>query len=126
MQLHGASPFRDSKPLEYPYNPPSWTPTVRDGLLTEPWDHENGQLRLPTRPGLGFEIDQRALERFGTHYFRGTKFRVALSTLWDKGLKIALEANAVRTERLNQRHLELDRCVAAGDDLVESALAESD
>lgn len=122
LQLHGASPFREQKPLEYPYNPPSWTPTVRDGLLTEPWDHQNGVLRLPTKPGLGFDIDQVALDRYGTHYFRATKLRVALSTVRDKGLKIALEANAARSGRLNARHAELDRRVAGGEDLLRTTL----
>jgi galactonate dehydratase len=33
-----------------------------EGLLVEPWQVVDGQIELPTRPGLGFEIDERALQ----------------------------------------------------------------
>jgi len=32
------------------------------GLLVEPWQVVDGHIELPTRPGLGFEIDERALQ----------------------------------------------------------------
>ena len=34
-----------------------------DGLLTEPWQVQDGHIQLPTRPGLGFEIDEKAAEQ---------------------------------------------------------------
>jgi galactonate dehydratase len=46
------------------------------GLLVEPWQVVDGQIALPTKPGLGFEIDERALleqyayeEELGGEYY---------------------------------------------------------
>jgi D-galactarolactone cycloisomerase len=43
--------------LEYPYDPPGWTPERRDFMLAEPVcvDAE-GFIAVPDRPGLGFEL----------------------------------------------------------------------
>jgi galactonate dehydratase len=37
--------------------------SLGDGLLREPWVVQDGHIALPTRPGLGFEIDEREAER---------------------------------------------------------------
>ena len=37
-------------------------PSMRMGLLKEPWQVVNGHIELPTKPGLGIEIDERALK----------------------------------------------------------------
>lgn len=43
----------------YPPNP------LREGLLTEPLPPmRGGQVAVPQKPGLGIEIDERALARF--------------------------------------------------------------
>lgn len=56
----GAAPY-----LEFPYDPPTWTPERRDFMLTEPLDIDSaGCLRVPNRPGLGTEIDFDALRRY--------------------------------------------------------------
>jgi L-alanine-DL-glutamate epimerase-like enolase superfamily enzyme len=47
----GGGPF-----LEFPYDPPSWTPERRDFMLAEPVRVEDGHLVVPDRPGLGFEL----------------------------------------------------------------------
>lgn len=47
----GARPF-----LEFPYDPPTWTPERRDFMLSEPVPAVNGYVSLPDRPGLGFEL----------------------------------------------------------------------
>jgi D-galactarolactone cycloisomerase len=107
MQLHAASPFREETLLEYPYDPPGWVPEARDALLAAPWRHEHGTLALPTAPGLGFTIDRRALRRLGTHFFRATRVRVAVSAVLDKGIRVAREAGAVRDARLAGRAREL-------------------
>lgn len=122
LQLHAASPWRDELRLEYPYDPPGWVPEARDALLIEPWVHQRGRLEVPTRPGLGFEIDERALRRFGRRFFRGTRARVAVSAVLDKGLRVAREAGAVRDDRLRRRHLALDAQLAGGKDPVAIAL----
>ena len=60
---------------------PSWTPPslnpeepmlefdrtehpVRKALLATPIEHDRGRVAVPTGPGLGIEIDRKALERF--------------------------------------------------------------
>lgn len=56
----GAGPY-----LEFPYDPPGWTPERRDFMLTEPLDIDaDGCLRVPQRPGLGVTVDQDALRRY--------------------------------------------------------------
>jgi D-galactarolactone cycloisomerase len=43
--------------LEFPYDPPGWTPKRRDFMLTEPIRIEaDGCLAVPDAPGLGFEL----------------------------------------------------------------------
>ncbi|WP_435346872.1 mandelate racemase/muconate lactonizing enzyme family protein [Haloarchaeobius sp. HRN-SO-5] len=45
---------------EFPLEPP-WTPAVRDFMLTETLDHEDGYVRPPDGPGLGVELDAEVL-----------------------------------------------------------------
>lgn len=48
--------------IEFPYDPPSWTPQARDFLLAEPLDIDSdGCLRVPNRPGLGVELSEEVL-----------------------------------------------------------------
>ena len=48
----GATPY-----LEFPYDPPTWTPARRDFMLAEPLAlDEDGCLAVPDRPGLGIEL----------------------------------------------------------------------
>lgn len=43
--------------LEYPYDPPGWTPERRDFMLAEPVRVDaEGFISVPDRPGLGFEL----------------------------------------------------------------------
>jgi D-galactarolactone cycloisomerase len=114
LQLQAASPWRDETWLEYPLDPPSWTPEVRDGILETPWLHERGLLRLPEAPGLGFQVSRRALRRHGTHFFRATRARVAVSALLDRGLAAAREAGAARDGRLAARERVVEEASAAG------------
>ncbi len=113
LHLLAASPSRETARLEYPYAPPGWVPEVRDGLLAEPWLQEGGVLPLPTRPGLGFEIDPWALRRYASHFFRATKARVAVRALLDRGPRVAMELGRARGARLTARSRELD---ARGED----------
>lgn len=108
LQLFAAYAHRDDKRLEYPLDPPGWVPEGRDGLLTEAWVHQRGHLELPTRPGLGFEIDKAALRRFGKHFFRADKLRVAVRTVLDRGVKEARYLGEVRDARLAARAQALD------------------
>ncbi len=48
--------------LEYPYDPPGWTPARRDFMLAEPIAIDSeGMLRVPHAPGLGVELDEEAV-----------------------------------------------------------------
>ncbi len=118
LQLFSASPWRDDTLLEYPISEPGWVPQFRDGLLQQPWHHDRGWLELPTTPGLGFDIDPRQLSRYGKIFYRGTKLRVALHAVLDKGIKTAKELGAVRDARLTARAAELAKREAAGEDIL--------
>ena len=62
--LHVAAGVGGGPYLEFPYDPPGWTPERRDFLLAEPLMIEHdGCLRVPEAPGLGAEIDEAALAR---------------------------------------------------------------
>jgi D-galactarolactone cycloisomerase len=53
----GGGPF-----IEYPYDPPGWTPERRDFMLAEPLRiDDDGCLALPAGPGLGLELDEDAI-----------------------------------------------------------------
>ncbi|TMR32180.1 mandelate racemase/muconate lactonizing enzyme family protein [Actinomadura geliboluensis] len=55
----GGGPF-----VEFPYDPPGWTPERRDFFLTRPVGVDgDGCMRVPDAPGLGAEIDHDAVRR---------------------------------------------------------------
>jgi D-galactarolactone cycloisomerase len=56
----GGGPF-----IEYPYDPPGWTPERRDAFLAEPIrPDKDGVLRVPSRPGLGAALDEAAIAKY--------------------------------------------------------------
>jgi L-alanine-DL-glutamate epimerase-like enolase superfamily enzyme len=124
-QIQAASPWRDETLLEFPFDPPGWVPSARDGILEVPFDHRNGLLELPTAPGLGFAISRRALQRYGTHFYRATRLRMAMFAVWDKGFAVAKELGATRDARLAERHRVIEAASTDGVDVAASALVES-
>jgi len=44
-----------------------------------------------TRPGLGFEVNQKLLNQYGKRFFKLTETRLKLKVIRQKGLKAALE-----------------------------------
>ena len=124
LQLLAGSGFGRHALLEYPYDPPGWVPEVRDGVLVAPWLHRDGELELPEGPGLGFEIDRGALRRWGQRFYVGTRPRVAIRAVWDRGLSEARRLGAVRGARLAERSRTLDEAAAAGRDPVAEVLGE--
>ena len=51
--------------IEFPYDPPAWTPETRDFLLTEPIRiDKEGYLGLPDKPGLGIELDPEKMKKY--------------------------------------------------------------
>jgi L-alanine-DL-glutamate epimerase-like enolase superfamily enzyme len=57
VNLHVAAGVGAAPYLEYPYDPPTWTPERRDFMLAEPLAlDEDGCLAVPDRPGLGVTL----------------------------------------------------------------------
>jgi len=122
LQLLAATPFWKKARLEYPYDPPGWVPSARDGILVSPWEHDRGEIEVPRKPGLGFEIDKGALRRYGTHYFTATPARVAVRAIRDRGLAQAKQLGEIRKTRLAARSAELDKLFSGGKTPAELAL----
>ena len=57
VNLHVAAGVGGGPFLEFPYDPPTWTPERRDFMLAEPLRPDrDGYLSVPDRPGLGIEL----------------------------------------------------------------------
>jgi L-alanine-DL-glutamate epimerase-like enolase superfamily enzyme len=102
LQLFAASGFAKERELEYPLAPPGWTVDARDGILEEPFHHHRGTLETPTAPGLGIEIDRKALARYGKRFFVMDRKRLIWFSLRHRGLKASKEINRVRRKRLGE------------------------
>ncbi|HVQ23071.1 MAG TPA: mandelate racemase/muconate lactonizing enzyme family protein [Candidatus Saccharimonadia bacterium] len=56
----GGGPF-----IEFPYDPPDWTPERRDAFLSEPIRPDgDGLLHVPSRSGIGAVLDEAAITRY--------------------------------------------------------------
>ncbi len=63
--LHVAAGVGGGPYLEFPYDPPGWTPERRDFMLAEPIRPDaDGLLRVPAAPGLGIVLDEAAVKRY--------------------------------------------------------------
>ena len=63
--LHVAAGVGGGPYLEFPYDPPGWTPERRDFFLAEPVGIDAaGSVRVPAEPGLGAHIDADAVARW--------------------------------------------------------------
>jgi L-alanine-DL-glutamate epimerase-like enolase superfamily enzyme len=102
LQLFAASGFADECELEYPLAPPGWTVAARDGILEEPFENSGGTLRTPTAPGLGFEIDRRALARYGHRFSVMDRKRLVWFSLRHRGLRASREIDRARRTRLGR------------------------
>lgn len=102
LQLFAASGFADERELEYPLAPPGWTVEARDGILAEPFVHERGVLQTPAAPGLGFEVDARALRRHGHRFSVMDRKRLVWFSIRTRGIKVSKEIDRVRRERLSR------------------------
>jgi D-galactarolactone cycloisomerase len=103
LHLMAASGFADEKELEYPLDPPGWVPEARDAMLEEPFLHEKGTIDVPDRPGLGIEINPRALRKHGKRFFKMDRKRLVFFALRDRGLKAAREMDAAKRSRFADR-----------------------
>jgi D-galactarolactone cycloisomerase len=99
LQLMAASGFASEKELEFPLNPPSWIVEARDGILATPFDHRQGIIETPASPGLGFEINNQALKKYGKRFFVMDKKRLVWFSLRTRGLKVSREIDRVKKQR---------------------------
>jgi len=102
LQIMAASGFADQMDVEYPYNPPGWTVEARDGILESPFYHNNGKLDVPTKPGLGFTIDGKALRKYGKRYFVMDRKRLVWFSIRTRGFKVSMEIDRVKKKRKKQ------------------------
>ncbi len=78
-------------PLEYPLEEPSWIPEYRDGIIEPIIPDKNGMLQPFTKPGLGFEINDSLLRKYGKRFFKMTETRLKIKVIREKGLRAALD-----------------------------------
>ena len=72
--------------VEFPYDPPGWTPQRRDFFLAEPVGIDaDGLLRVPARPGLGAEIDEVAVARWAVGGWKSSVMKVGFIGLGHMG-----------------------------------------
>ena len=62
--LHVAAAVSRAPFIEYPFDPPGWTPERRDFILPAPIEAREGYVTLPDGPGLGLKIDWQRLQEF--------------------------------------------------------------
>lgn len=63
--LHLAAAMPNCPFIEFPYDPPAWTPETRDFVLAEPVRIDaNGDVVLPDTPGLGIELDEEKCRQY--------------------------------------------------------------
>lgn len=100
VNLHVHASGAMDHPLEYPIEPPGWTPKYRDALLAEPvLADSNGTVAIPEKPGLGIEIDEDLLRHHSEPYFDITTKGIAIKTIREKGFFTALKLARKKNKR---------------------------
>jgi len=90
---------RNKLPLEYPLEEPSWVPESREGIIAPIIPDSDAMLQPFTRPGLGFEIDEKLLRKYGKRFFKLTQTRQKWKVIRQKGLKTALQLKKRKESR---------------------------
>lgn len=78
-------------PLEYPFEPPSWIPEYREGIIDPILPDSRAFLKPFTIPGLGFTVNEKMLKKYGKRFFRLTETGLKIKVIREKGLKTALD-----------------------------------
>ena len=89
---------KNSHPLEYPLEEPSWIPEFREGIIDPVIPNANAMLPPFRTPGLGFEIDKRKLRKYGKRFFKLTETGLKLKVIRENGLKAALDIKKRKEE----------------------------
>lgn len=77
-------------PLEYPLEEPSWIPEFSEGIIDPIIPDWFAMLDLLIKPGLGFEINQKLLKKYGKRFFNLIETRLELKVIGEKGIRTAL------------------------------------
>ncbi|MBM4371895.1 MAG: mandelate racemase/muconate lactonizing enzyme family protein [Deltaproteobacteria bacterium] len=89
--LHAFAAWEKRTFLEYPLEPPGWTPEKRDGLIPPIQVGPDGAIAVPQEPGLGIQLQKGWLRIYGRRFFVATPLRVAVRVIREKGVRTALE-----------------------------------
>jgi D-galactarolactone cycloisomerase len=99
LQLMAASGYGDTEELGYPLAPPGWTIEVNDRIIEEPFIPKNGIIETPATPGLGFNINKKALKKYGVRIGIMNERRLAFHSIRSYGLKVSLLMDKAQKER---------------------------
>ena len=60
--------------FEFPVDPPAWTISARDFMITEPFEvDKDGRINLSDLPGLGFELNEEAVQQYMKHEWQSER-----------------------------------------------------
>jgi D-galactarolactone cycloisomerase len=90
VNLHAFAAWERRKLIEYPYEPPGFVPAAREGIMPPIEVNGDGTIDVPQAPGLGLQIDDKLLRRYGRRFHVSTPLRIAVGAIREKGLKAAL------------------------------------
>jgi L-alanine-DL-glutamate epimerase-like enolase superfamily enzyme len=63
--LHVVASIPNTSWFEFPHEPPGWPASALSQMLVDkPWIDSDGCLRVPDKPGFGFELDEELVERY--------------------------------------------------------------
>ena len=91
VNLHAFAAWEQRDLLEYPLEPPGWTPQRRDGLIPAITVDPDGAIPVPQEPGLGIQLQKGWLKVFGKRFYVATPLRVAVKVIHEKGIRAAME-----------------------------------
>lgn len=98
VNLHAFAAWEHGGLLEYPFEPPGFVPTAREGIMPPILVNADGTIDVPQTPGFGVAIDEKLLRRYGKRFHVSTPTRVAIRAVREKGLKSALTLKRARKE----------------------------
>lgn len=97
INLHLFAAWGKGEFLEYPYEPPGWVPRERDAILKRAVEvSSQGTVRVPQEPGIGIELNERAVRQFGQKFYTLTPLRLAVHTVRQKGFRTALDLKRLK------------------------------
>ena len=106
VNLHVYSLTDRSYPLEFPHEPGTWTPEVRDGILKSPILPKDGYLELPQDAGLAVPLEWAKIEKFGRKYFEMTESDLKKKVIKEKGLISAMKLKRAKSKGQRERSYE--------------------